>query len=496
MNINNNKLKIGECIIISAAIIFALIQFFTNKSVWLDESFLGINILTKSYSELLKPLDLLQVAPIGFLLIEKFLSTIFTHDFGLRLFPLLCYIISCFVSLSIAKTLFKKTSSQKTVLVLIIFNLHFFYFANEIKQYCSDITFVLIILNFILKREQNNKSQTRFFTFLLALSAFTSNVSIFFVFPSFVYEFFFIKTNNRKNLLITYSIYLLSFLLNYMLFALNHPSKIGMIEEWTFYNGFPPESLFSIDFLKFFFFKGQLIFGELLISKTFFIINIIFISIGIFSLSIDQKKMSLLVLIISPLILHFIASYFRLYPIGLRLILYLLPYLCILLVLGIEMFVDFLKNNLIKLFFENTLKLFFCFLSISQYINQFPLKSIGSKEIISSILEKTASNDGVYFSYNAYFPMKFYAHTKSWVNEIDFKIIGGSYTSVYKDKWTADEEKFLDDLKRYSGVKFFVFSSGAEEYDKRRSFEKHCKLNRIKIKEKITKGQTELYIIK
>jgi hypothetical protein len=50
-----------------AGIGFRLIQFFTARSLWLDESMLGLNIASRSLGELLRPLDYNQVAPPLFL---------------------------------------------------------------------------------------------------------------------------------------------------------------------------------------------------------------------------------------------------------------------------------------------------------------------------------------------------------------------------------------------------------------------------------------------
>ncbi len=87
----SNKLLM---IIILFGIILRLGQYLFNRSLWLDESYLTLNIINKSFSQLLLPLDYDQAAPIGFLIVEKVIVGIFgNNEYALRLFPLLSGII-------------------------------------------------------------------------------------------------------------------------------------------------------------------------------------------------------------------------------------------------------------------------------------------------------------------------------------------------------------------------------------------------------------------
>jgi len=98
--------QITIAILIGLGILLPLIQFIYNRSIWLDEAMLSLNIIHKGYFELLKPLDYVQVAPILFLIIEKFFSTIIPNsEYGLRLFPLLSYWVSLFFFYKIVKIL-------------------------------------------------------------------------------------------------------------------------------------------------------------------------------------------------------------------------------------------------------------------------------------------------------------------------------------------------------------------------------------------------------
>jgi hypothetical protein len=59
-----SRLTLSLCRIIFIGIILRLIQYGINRSLWLDESLLALNIVNKSLSELLRPLDYNQIAPV------------------------------------------------------------------------------------------------------------------------------------------------------------------------------------------------------------------------------------------------------------------------------------------------------------------------------------------------------------------------------------------------------------------------------------------------
>ena len=52
--------------LVAAGIALRLLQYLANRSLWLDELRLTLNILERSYAGLTSPLDYNQGAPIGF----------------------------------------------------------------------------------------------------------------------------------------------------------------------------------------------------------------------------------------------------------------------------------------------------------------------------------------------------------------------------------------------------------------------------------------------
>ncbi len=85
-------------VFVFGAVIMAIVQFLNMRGLWTDESAVAINIVKRDYLGLMKPLDHLQVAPVLYLWVVKFLSQILTEqEWGLRLYSLLSYFTAIFL---------------------------------------------------------------------------------------------------------------------------------------------------------------------------------------------------------------------------------------------------------------------------------------------------------------------------------------------------------------------------------------------------------------
>ena len=89
-------------------ILLRLRQYLFDRSLWVDESMLALNIIRRSPAELLKPLDYSQAAPVGFLWLEKLAVHYFgSGEMALRFVPLLCGIGSVLLFLGVARNSFR-----------------------------------------------------------------------------------------------------------------------------------------------------------------------------------------------------------------------------------------------------------------------------------------------------------------------------------------------------------------------------------------------------
>ena len=140
-------------LLIASAIVLRLVQFLHHRSLWFDEALLALNILNRSYSSLIKPLDYDQGAPLGFLFVERFVGThLGFGESALRLIPLLAGMASLYLFYKVAqRTLLPR--SLWIAVGLIAVCPHLIYYSSEVKQYSTDVlvcvALYLVILNFL-----------------------------------------------------------------------------------------------------------------------------------------------------------------------------------------------------------------------------------------------------------------------------------------------------------------------------------------------------------
>ena len=136
--------------IVCLGMILLLAQYLFNRSLWHDEASLALNILERSPIELLQPLDDNQAAPPGFLLTGKVLTQIFGgSEYALRVFPLLCGMISLVLFLHLSRHVLPP-AEVPMALGLFAISGKFIYYASEVKQYASDVTVALLLYTIAL----------------------------------------------------------------------------------------------------------------------------------------------------------------------------------------------------------------------------------------------------------------------------------------------------------------------------------------------------------
>jgi len=194
----------------------------------------------------------LQIAPILFLQIEKFFSTIVPNsEIGLRLFPFLCYSFSLILFYKIVLILFKNHFLIILALSLFVFNESLIIFSSQVKQYICDVMVINMILYFCLK--DFSKIEKRFLVLAIVgvVSIYISNASIVILFCAGLYLFVDFAILSRifiSRVLVTILIWSVAFGIYYFLFINGHESINQQQSNYTERRGFVAQNIFSYEF--------------------------------------------------------------------------------------------------------------------------------------------------------------------------------------------------------------------------------------------------------
>ena len=134
-----------------------LTAFFHDRSLWLDEAMLARNVISRSYSELARPLAYHQGAPLGYLAaVKTFVLIEGINEYALRAMSLIAALIALGLFIAFARTYFH---GFEWVFPCVLFALSpiSIYYAGEAKQYSQDLFVSVLLLYIVSKRERMGK---------------------------------------------------------------------------------------------------------------------------------------------------------------------------------------------------------------------------------------------------------------------------------------------------------------------------------------------------
>lgn len=333
-------------LIILVASLVRIIQYLFNRSLWADEASLALNIVNRSYAELLQPLDYQQGAPIGFLFLEKVAIQIFhSNEYSLRLVPLLGSLITLVLFYYILRRYFQNNAILLG-LILIGFLYPFVYFAVEVKQYSTDVTVALCCFLIAKQTEQSfiSNSQTVLFSLLGAILIWFSHPAIFIltgiILGAIVKSLWFKRVNldfseTMARRLVIYLSWLISFVVFYFVSLQALGSNNQLKSSWQDKGAFLPDSdnfienlIWLLDCL------GQFFYSPLGFASPWDGVAIAFFLIGCFYFYHRQRGEIFVVLL--PLILTLFAASIQKYPFYGRLVFFLTPIFILLIAEGMS----------------------------------------------------------------------------------------------------------------------------------------------------------------
>ncbi len=310
--------------------------YLLNRSLWFDEALLALNLVDRSFAELLQPLENNQGAPLGFLMVQKaVISTLGNRDYLLRLFPLLGGLASLPLFYLAARR-FLQPFAVQAALWLMAISPPLIYYASENKQYSTDVFFAVLLL-WLAGRYLQNPTHDRKLVWLAicgAVALWFSHPSLF-VLAGFLFAFciesLIIRDRQRLvKLLAAGALGMASLALTYVLSLQHLAANASLKNYWqASFAPIPPWENWSwyaqVGF--------QILENPLKLPVTW--LSLAVLTAGMLSLFVRQRSTGLLISL--PILLTLVASALEKYPFGERLGLFMTPMLLLILAEGMDM---------------------------------------------------------------------------------------------------------------------------------------------------------------
>ena len=452
----DNKKKINYLIIFlllfTAVLGFRLmlLQLLQDRGLWRDESFLGINLIHKSYGDFLSTLDYDQIAPFLFLCIQKVVISIFGHeDIIFRIFPFLIILVTIPLIYQISKFLFEDIYYASLALSLFLLSPCLIYYASELKPYGTELFFSVLLIYLALVKK--DRSIPLIIAGCLGIFSANSSIIVLFCIALFIlFEHFTQRNKLNRVMFIGLASWLFCVVLFYFQFVHNNPTEGFMDSWWETNGGFLFSKHYAGDHLKrviklldifgsrygFIFDNPTTIFRFLLVGKLYF--GLLFL-IGIIVSCLKQRYQSLFFYCFLPLFVHLVLNIFEFYPIDKRLNLYQFPLVIFLILLGQQqLFALARKNYIVKL-----VPVIFLIAIVLKH-NRFPDNPDNTRAALSYLTKiKAAEKEVLLISFPAM--MHYYGSQKD-------------YASLIKEAKFHHARKLPFDINKLEGIKWLYIS--------------------------------------
>jgi hypothetical protein len=130
-------------------------QYATGASLWADEANMALNIVERPLGQLLGPLDYRQVAPPGWLALQKAVVTLLGEgEHALRLIPFLGSLVTLPLCWHVGRRLLPPGPAPLLMLGLVATGVPLIFFAAQVKPYATDVAVALGLLALALAVRQ------------------------------------------------------------------------------------------------------------------------------------------------------------------------------------------------------------------------------------------------------------------------------------------------------------------------------------------------------
>jgi hypothetical protein len=314
-------------IVIAAGFALRGYQYLCNRSLWVDEAMLAVNIAGRSYRELLGPLDFDQGAPIGFLFLIKSSAWVFGDDeLAYRLFPLLFSLAAIPAFWQVASRWLEREAAA-IALAFFVVNPFLIYYAGEMKQYSSDVFFLLVLYALFLPRLTSDLSAKEAFwgSAIGALALWFSHPAVFTLaglgLSKAAFHLQARKWSALPKLVAMGGVWIASGIGLYLISLKNLASNPKLISYWG--DDFAPIAFSDLSTWKWYVHKAVEVTRDPLGFTWVGLLVLVVITVGV--AGSFRRSTYLTISILSPCMILLLASMAQLYPIGGRLILFTVP---------------------------------------------------------------------------------------------------------------------------------------------------------------------------
>jgi hypothetical protein len=312
-------------------VILRLWAYLADTALYLDEILLSYSILDLPLVDLLtRPLPLDQVAPLGFLIIERCSVTIFGHnEFALRLFPFVCAILSLILFRRLAERALTGVGPAVAVFVFAI-GVPFIRYAVIVKQYELDVMAAILLMLIALNLRDRPATTKRLLLFGLAgfaVISFSQASVLVMAGLGFAFAVDWLLSRDRnalRALLITVPLWAAASILAVIigLRSMTPSTRTFMDDFWS--GGFLPLPFRAMSALRWFWESLTTLFSDVtLLRYRWPIVFVVVALVGVIALW--RRSRSLALFLLCQFTIAVIAAVAQQYPLRGRLALWLLP---------------------------------------------------------------------------------------------------------------------------------------------------------------------------
>ncbi|MEO1672977.1 MAG: glycosyltransferase family 39 protein [Cyanobacteria bacterium J06631_2] len=448
-----------------------VLQYLSNRSLWVDEVNLAANIIKRSYGELSQPLSSDQAAPLGFLWLEKLATQLWgNNEYALRLLPFLASITSLIFFYLLVRR-YCSTWATPIAIALFACGRYTLYYATELKPYSSDVAIALILF-WVLLPLQHRLLQPRQLFKLACLGSLTIWLSYPSVLVLAALEGWNLLTASWKswqkiivNRSAVYFAWLINFGLFYFISISDALADEDLSSNWEErYPSSLGDILWLFDALGRFFYHPM---GFVGITD----------GVGIFAFIVGcvclyRRQRQIFLALIAPFVANLVAAYLHQYPFRDRLVLFLAPLGMIIVAEGIV----FMLTQLARLKPSQPMRIVWlilgcvCLISLttpaiyrSANFMFHPQLKHEVRPVLEYVAEENKSGDKIYVYTEGVPAFNYYLKLKGY-QDLDY--VYGKVRYAYNDDPLEERhQKLAQDLQSLKGrrVWFILRAKGTEK---------------------------------